>query len=157
MNTETTYDEALIHFGVKGMKWGQTHANSSSGGHTTKVQSGKRREKVTTAQIKTARSQRQADLGKLIASDAKVQLATTAKGRQAALKVWEQQAKIVNAKDSTRIAAKMTRGERVATALFLGPLGVVAIKSNSRQTSQKGWQKQVARQNQRNAKTVARG
>lgn len=107
-----TFEETLMHFGVKGMKWGQ-------------------RKSVTTSDIKSARLRFDAKNTQLQA-DTKKAIATTKKGTAARTKAMTklQKQRVSVLKNPDRATAlRMTRGEKRTTAAkafglsFLGPVG----------------------------------
>lgn len=103
----------LMHYGVLGMKWGQ-------------------RRKATGGQIREARRR----------LDAKRSEYRRADDKAAAARPGSREARVANAKvkrlekefkdDPDRaIAIRMTRGEKVASVLLLGPIGLLPIVGTS--------------------------
>ena len=110
MYTEEKPDlEELAHFGVLGMKWGKTRA------------------KATSADVRAARSRVRGTKMKIEKQQSKI---NTLKGKGKATKAEEQSlAKMKNdfLKNPDRvISARMTRGEKAATALLASLTGAGA-------------------------------
>jgi hypothetical protein len=145
MRTNVQADDFLQHFGVKGMKWGKHTAESgSSGGGSggsksdkavadkagklvNKMQTTKpTKEKVTTQQIKDARLRDEARFNDLASKTSALNLATAVgKGEKAAAKAWMDAADVYTNSPDSATAAKMTKGEKVSTALW-ATVGVVS-------------------------------
>lgn len=135
----TEGDVALEHHGVKGMKWGVVKADPTTGADT-----GKRRA-ATTAEIHNARINTNARWSKIAQADLEVRLATTEKGKQAALKVVDKYAHELATSDDTRVAKMYTTGEKITVAIVAGPaLGAVLIGHNTKATSEERFNKNKA-------------
>jgi len=119
-------DELLIHYGIKGMKWGRRKARDDGGSG----KAAKPKKKITSDDIRESRAQHQARVAELIRADQRVRTATTKKGKDAALRQVEKMAKQIANTDDARIANKMTRGEKAAALFVAGPLGLVVIGAN---------------------------
>lgn len=123
-------EDLLIHFGVKGMKWGRRKARddggSGSGGSAPKV----KKKKLTSNDIREARAQHQARVAELYRADQQLRTATTQKGKDIALRQVDKMAQQIAKSDDARIANKMTRGEKVAALVIAGPIGAVVIGAN---------------------------
>jgi hypothetical protein len=122
-------EDLLIHFGVKGMRWGHRKSSSDSGSGAPPKKPVKK--KITSETIREARATHHARMTQLVLADQKVRLATTKKGKDAALKIVEKYAKQMANSDDARIANKMTRGEKTIALLVGGPLGAVVIGANA--------------------------
>jgi hypothetical protein len=145
MRTNVQADDFLQHFGVKGMKWGKHTAESGSSGGggggsksdkavadkagklVNKMQTTKAtKEKVTTQQIKDARLRDEARFNDLASKTSALNLATAVgKGEKAAAKAWMDAADVYTNSPDSATAAKMTKGEKVSTALW-ATVGVVS-------------------------------
>lgn len=124
MDTEKEVQNFLKHYGKKGMKWGVTNESPSGGlsrSNINKVQPVSGGGKPTSAQIKEAR-QRHNDRAAKINTNDRIGISTLDKATQA--KVAANIRKLANepgARQDASIGAKLTRGERAATYLAVGP------------------------------------
>lgn len=117
--------ETLEHHGVKGMKWGVSKNDGTTG-----------RRRASTQEILDARATHAARWQKIMAADQDVRLATNKKGKDAALKVVEKYAKQIHNTDDARVANMYTKGERVANTIVLGPIGLALNRHNTKATSE---------------------
>lgn len=119
LHTKSSDDE-LMHYGIKGMKWGHRKARPEGG-------SGKpRKKKYSSAEIMDARQQMAAKGAALNAMQREAMMnpkyATKARNQQAQ--------KLANEYlELSKVASKRTRGEKVATGLIAGSVGAFAISS----------------------------
>lgn len=104
--------EFLEHYGKKGMKWGKTTTTKSS-----------------SADIKSARNRHNTRVDEIENLALKAMGSQTVKGRTAAVKSMNALAKEGLNSGDAKIAAKITRGEKVAVALLASPLALVTIPS----------------------------
>lgn len=136
----TNSNSELAHYGVPGMRWGKRRGGSeSSSGKSagTKAVAAKtkpKKEKLTTEQIQDARARHNARISKIIAADNDVRLATSPKAKSKALATVSKYGKEIANSDDARIGSKMTKGEKAAAIILLGPLGVAAVGINSAST-----------------------
>jgi hypothetical protein len=109
--------DELAHYGVKGMRWGQ-------------------RKKYSSADIKNARAGQNSRLRQLqraeddlntVASNPR---ATTAQEKRA-VRNFQKLEKDYEGDPQRAIAARMTRGEKIATVILTGPLAVVPLGVNA--------------------------
>ena len=103
-------DEALAHYGVKGMKWGV------------------RKSKPTSSDISKARARVNRDLATLSNKADKVSTAKGTRAKNAALKDVHRFANEAKARDDASIASRMTAGEKYtvgALTVFTGPVGII--------------------------------
>lgn len=110
-----TPQEALAHFGVKGMKWGVRNANSGSSGPSRKEAKADVRDLSSTARGLIRESRR----------------APTAAERKNAAKKYEsdvlERVKTPEFKAAYQKASTMGKGEMTVHALVFGPLALVTI------------------------------
>jgi hypothetical protein len=125
--SEITREQALAHFGVKGMKWGVR--NEETGG----------RRKATSQEIMDARITTQARTSSIFEADRRVRTASTPAEKKKALADVERLAKQLAESDDTRVANMMTSGEKAAAVLVTGPIGLLIIRSNKKQTTEERW------------------
>lgn len=125
-------EDALEHYGVKGMRWGVRKSSS---------------ERVSTEQIKAARLKNDARLAKIQQADIDYRLATTKKGKKAAIDTIAKYGREINNDPDTRIASKMTKGEKVLITALAGPFAVLPIAVNAKTTSKSSWDKKVPQWN----------
>lgn len=121
-------DNYLAHFGVVGMKWGKRGrggSDESSSGVTAKP----KKEKITTADIKTARESRNVSLNKMNEAHARSLFAETAKGRAKAEKLVDKYEKEAFDSDNARVANKLTKGEKVLNTAAWTTYGAVVVSS----------------------------
>lgn len=111
--------EELAHHGVSGMKWGHRNGSTAKEAKPKKV-------KVTTADIKAARSRQEANLNKMDRAVDNNVLAKSAKGKAATQKIIDKHYDAI-LKDE-KVANKSTRGEKV-TLVVLGLMGAAVVAS----------------------------
>lgn len=112
-------DDFLEHQGVKGMKWGKHKVKADQGG------TGKNG-KITSGDIHLARFKQDARLRKLQEAEGDFFVARTAKGQDKAEKIMRKLEKSYFDNPDAKMAARMTKGEKVITGLMLG-LSAVAV------------------------------
>ena len=105
-------DELLKHYGTKGMKWGV------------------RKKKYASEEIHAARARQNARLKKYMEADDQAALAKSKKAAAAAIKKRDTIAKEFDTSEDRVTAMHMTRGEKVAHVLLVGPLDAVTIPAN---------------------------
>jgi len=159
----STPQEALAHYGVKGMRWGVT-TKSDSGGKSSSIgknpvraayksqkQEGKRLdENAANKSVGQARKEVR-EVGKTarsIISESK--RAQTEAGRQAAAKRYQKEVlntiKSDEFKSTYRKASTMGKGEMAAHAVAFGPLALVtipAVRSGYKKMSEAGYELEV--------------
>lgn len=111
--------EFLEHYGVKGMKWG---VRRKSGGSKPKKEKG-----PTSKEIKSARKRHNGRVSKIQGYELE-SISRDRKVAEAAAKKIRATGKEEGARSDARIAAKLTKGERVTNVLVLGPVGLVVNK-----------------------------
>jgi len=107
--------EELMHFGVKGMRWGERKAP-----------------KPTTADIHAARGRHNDRINQLHTLNAQSVGASQAKRRQLAQKVSKIADEGLKSGDVS-VASRATTGEKVVAALLSGGVGVLVVKSRMRE------------------------
>lgn len=114
---ETMTDEdSLAHYGVAGMKWGQTRAKGSGSD-------------IRAARF-NVRKQQEKIADQAFALNQATKSGNTAKANAAAKKYVEMNAKLL--KDPDRVlASRLTRGEKVVTVALAGPLGLALVGATS--------------------------
>lgn len=122
-NPDASLDEILAHHGVLGMKWGKHRAKGNS------------------IDVRAARSRTFTANHNLEQQQSKAQNIRDPKKRAAALKDVEKQ-RVKNLKNPDRVlAARLTRGEKAASALLLTPMGagalIAATSAHSRRIERK--------------------
>ncbi len=128
-----TPEQALAHYGVQGMKWGV------------------RKKKYTTAEIHEARyrqKKRNRELDNMI--DDAWDSGTPAKERQKIVKNFEKKRVAARAHEDRAIAARATKGEKIAHVLLAGPAALITLPA------QKGYEKYVEKSVDRNRKRAAK-
>jgi hypothetical protein len=121
--TTMTHEEALAHFGVKGMHWGQRKAETSGSGGSGGGAGSRKPPKPTRNDILTARAMQRHLADKSWDIHDKLVSATTEHGRLAAAKELQKNA---DAWDSANAVAKRrTGGEKVGLVLAWSALAVV--------------------------------
>lgn len=147
--------DELFHYGVKGMRWGVHRSESSGGGGGGSSTPSKH--KPTTSEIKTARrsvrsqQQRIIDLQNdsisagaraVFSKDARRELdAITTEYRELSRKLKDDPARAV--------AARTTRGEKVAAVVLAGPFAVLPIGAGALASKgiERGQRKRAAQAN----------
>jgi hypothetical protein len=125
-------EDFLSHYGVQGMKWGKRSGSKPSGGGTGK------NGKVTSGDIHLARFKQEARLRKLQEAEGDFYVARTAKGQDKAEKIMRKHEKAFFNNPDAKMAARMTKGEKIITGLMYGlaaatvASAVVANTSGSR-------------------------
>lgn len=114
-----TFDEGkpspadALHYGKKGMKWGvrKTH--------------------ITTDDIKTARKRIGAIDRKAMDAEDRTVLGKTPAARAKAQKEFEALEKQFRDSPDRSVAMRLTRGEKAATILLGGPVGLIVVGANA--------------------------
>lgn len=110
--SDVTLDDILVHYGVKGMKWGVRRSEAqlakASGGNIRRA----REEHVDRA----ARIQRHVNI-----ASGTYDAATQKRARDAIKKIANEP----NAKETAVLASKLTKGERMVTYLAIGPVAPI--------------------------------
>jgi len=114
-----TLNNAMIHYGVLGMKWGVTRQQARGG------------------DIRAARARLVLERQKVKQAKRKVSEASTAKDKAAAAqKHVDLKMGLLNNSDRV-IASRLTTGEKVATALLFSPVGAAALIGTTSATSRR--------------------
>lgn len=106
-----TPQSQLAHFGVKGMRWGQ-------------------RKKYTGTQIKEARANQSARRDRVNRAAQDLNLAKGDKDSKVAAKKYVSAVKDFKTSQDRAVAARATRGEKIAHVLLLGPGALVTLPLN---------------------------
>jgi len=115
-------EEAMEHFGKKGMHWGvRKGADSGSGGGSPK------KVKPTTADIQGARFRTQARVKRINSASEDHAVATSSKGRSAAMKIINDNIKADLKSGDSKLAAKSTKGEKIAAGIAYGLSGAIVV------------------------------
>lgn len=121
-----TTEEALSHYGVKGMRWGTRRGNKPSSTKSTKAKTAK----PTTADIKAARTRHNE---RIIELHKKAREGDKSKNRAEAVKraaeVRDLSEKIRKSPDFDK-AFTLTKGEKAASWMVLGPVGRLSAGAN---------------------------
>lgn len=120
------HQNALMHYGVPGMKWGKRKARTNGTG------AGKLKGAERTKAIKTARKDIVENAAKYHAGEHQSRLGVTAqdrrKGREQANKALKTLEKMER-EGKGELANKMTRGEKVVSGLLWGATGAMIVGS----------------------------
>lgn len=122
--TTMTHEEALAHFGVKGMHWGQRKAESSGSGGSGGGARSRKPPKPTRNDILTARAMQRHLADKSWDINDKLVSATTEHGRLAAAKELQKNSDAWDAAHT--VAKRHTGGEKVASVLLWSAALVMA-------------------------------
>lgn len=117
-------EDFLAHYGVVGMKWGKHKSRSASnpdGSGTGK------NGKVTSGDIHLARQAQSARLRKYQEAEGDFYVARTAKGQDKAEKIMRQREHDLFNNPDAKMAARMTKSEKVGAGIVYGMAGVMAI------------------------------
>lgn len=119
----------LAHYGVPGMRWGKRKAGSdSSGGDRRAAREAKRAAReAADKEIIDARVRQDRRSKALNVKAAATYTQTTKKGQLAAEKAFEKAEKTYLTGPDAITAAKLTRGEKQATAVMIGVAGAALV------------------------------
>ena len=122
-------DDIMAHYGKKGMHWGVRNsrpdlADVTASRQTTKVAKPKK-VKVTSSDIKAARARQAIRERKYEESQGDFMVARTNKGQDKAEKVMRKLENDYFLGKDANTAARMTRGEKIGTAILLGASGLI--------------------------------
>ena len=107
----STPNEMLAHYGVAGMKWGQ-------------------RKKYSTTQIKEARANQSARRDRINRATQDLNLAKGDRESKAAVKKYVSAVKDYKTSQDRVVAARATKGEKLAHVILLGPAAAVTLPLN---------------------------
>lgn len=113
----------LEHHGTKGMHWGVRKSRDESSPRTPKAR------KPTSREILDARGRTQARANRLSVLDDNVYLAKTEAGRAHAQKLLDKSANELLSHPDTKMAHKMTTGEKWLNGVAWGLFGTVSVAS----------------------------
>jgi hypothetical protein len=143
----------LFHFGVKGMRWGVHRSESSGGGGGGSSTPSKH--KPTTSEIKTARrsvrsqQQRIIDLqNDSVSAGARAVFSKDARRELDSItKEYRDLTKKLKDDPARAVAARTTRGEKVAFIVIAGPFGALPIAAGAAASKgiERGQRKRAAR------------
>jgi hypothetical protein len=129
---ESLADNFLEHHGVVGMKWGKHKANRTESGKSGKAPKADpggtgKNGKVTSGDIHLARFKQQARLRKLQEAEGDFFVARTAKGQDKAEKIMRKHEKALFNNPDAKMAAKMTKAEKVGAGIVYGMAAVMTV------------------------------
>ena len=120
LNNLISKENHLEHFGKKGMRWGKRSASTSSGG--PKLRGRERSKAIQKARINTAINSRKAQM----LEDRAIVSRTSKEAKYFQNKADRQYSKIEKTSDY-QLAQKSTRGEKIASGLLLGTVGLSLV------------------------------
>lgn len=109
-------EDAIVHFGVKGMKWGVRKKSSSVS-------------KPSTTEIKDARTRHNARLARGIATINSTSPTASKTQKQKTINELKRIANDPNTKRDLDVATRATKGEKIAGFLIAGPIGNIVVNS----------------------------
>jgi hypothetical protein len=124
MTTDITSEEALAHFGVKGMKWGVRKPDDSGGGSGGPA---KLKGKERTDAILNARVRQGARKYAYQNATAEFMVARTAKGQDAAEKSMRKLEKEFYEGEDFKLSKQYTTGEKWVGGVSWAALGAAAV------------------------------
>lgn len=121
----TDADDFLAHYGIKGMKWGHHKSQTTTSGEPK--QSRRQRRAANNSAIREARSRQSGRARAYEEAQAEFFVARTNKGQAKAEEIMRRMEKDFFTHPDATTAAKLTSGEKLATGLAYGSIGLTIV------------------------------